>query len=518
MTGIGVYAEPGTHGRGHLDLRAGFERGEGVGDRAPPLDEELEDLGLAGRGGHGEEGRVLGTGQADLHVLARHLERFAETRLGDVDAQQGEFVGEGADLEEADAMERRRRLHGGGRVAGLMRWAKRSVNGHSSPAPAPAPRRTVGHRRAGRAHGGLLLVLLLSSLAGCGRIPGGDDGGTGGGADGGAGDAGPPPVFVEPPALSEVGPHAATLSFSTDLPTRATVQWVAAGVADGTTLEPPARVHRYRIAGLPAGRTLRVVVAAQAPGGSTVAEVEARTALLRSGGVVLFDEAHGQRAGSADWVSGGAYSDFATALEATGRFEVTRLTEGRFDDAGLQAVDVVVVPEPNTPLAASEWDALERFVRRGGGLVLVANHGGADRDNDGFDAVSILRAFLDRPGVGLRLTGDRVNGPAYPEPDDPLADGPFGVVEAAGAFEATTVTVTGENPGARVHLRIPRAGPLVASVPLGEGRVVVHGDSAAADDGSGSGGAARPHDAWNDPQQDNAALFGNMVSWAAGEY
>ena len=107
-------------------------------------------------------------------------------------------------------------------------------------------------------------------------------------------------------------------------------------------------------------------------------------------GRVLFDQAH-QNAWSITSEGAGkinpqnpkdaGYVDAAALLTSAG-FEVTALQEGHFTDAVLQDVDVVVLLHSSAPewektngvclatLGLDEQDALERFVRRGGGVVI----------------------------------------------------------------------------------------------------------------------------------------------------
>ena len=78
----------------------------------------------------------------------------------------------------------------------------------------------------------------------------------------------------------------------------------------------------------------------------------------------LFDNAHAETAGNSDWVIDGN-------------------TGNTYD---LANYDVLVLPEPNTVFTAAEKTAIFAFLQNGGGIVAVADHSGADRNNDGWDA------------------------------------------------------------------------------------------------------------------------------------
>ena len=113
---------------------------------------------------------------------------------------------------------------------------------------------------------------------------------------------------------------------------------------------------------------------------------------------VMFDDAHypaftADPKNSADEAHGGCpggYSDFADVLrdpkgmenshpghkfETDNKYEVISLDEGeRITDAKLEEVDVLVVPCSMNEYKTSEIDAIERYVKGGGGLFLIADH------------------------------------------------------------------------------------------------------------------------------------------------
>ena len=52
--------------------------------------------------------------------------------------------------------------------------------------------------------------------------------------------------------------------------------------------------------------------------------------------------------------------------------------------------NVFVTVEPNILFTAAEKAALINFVKNGGGLFIVSDHGNSDRNNDGVDSVAVL--------------------------------------------------------------------------------------------------------------------------------
>jgi len=228
--------------------------------------------------------------------------------------------------------------------------------------------------------------------------------------------------------------------------------------------------------------------------------------------VVLFDNTHAETAGNADWTITGGYSAFADTLREHG-FEVRSLDSGSLDESALSGVSVVVLPEPNGPLTTQELSAITRFVRLGGGLFAIADHGGADRDNDGWDSVKVLNE-LTRP-MGILFKGDWISeaplrGPI--DPGHPLTRG----VKALGAWGASSLIVN--SPEAVTVARFdPAYGskPSLACVPFGQGRLVALGDSSPFDDGKGAPGKTLYRE-YGDPRYSMAQLALNAVNHLAG--
>jgi hypothetical protein len=289
---------------------------------------------------------------------------------------------------------------------------------------------------------------------------------------------------------------------------------------------------------------------------------------------VLFDDAHRERAGSADWVVdtmaphphpsmpraetdwAGELSSFGMELLQTGHFTVETLpaSNGRltFRDASnpqdLAQYAALVLPEPSAPLAADEAAALVAFVRAGGGVLFVVDHADSDRDGNGWDSVRVVNDVFQRAGGG-DLAGnpfgfsvaavsydasgaiERSNaGVATTVPaaagTHPVIAGPSGTVSRLGMHRGGLFTVASGPAGAGVAvlvhaLPLGSAGyesgsPYVVAATLGAGRVVAVGDSAILNDGTDSHGIRDPSfDAWHAGAEHNRALFLNAIEWLA---
>ncbi len=119
---------------------------------------------------------------------------------------------------------------------------------------------------------------------------------------------------------------------------------------------------------------------------------------------IIFDESHGQKAGNADWVLDGGYSDFKDISEDLG-FSIFSMKE-YFNEDILSLFETLVIVEPNVKYSENEIAAIHNFIENDGELFLVSDHGGADRDGDGWDSVRIFNSFIQN--YDLKLVGDNI--------------------------------------------------------------------------------------------------------------
>jgi hypothetical protein len=242
---------------------------------------------------------------------------------------------------------------------------------------------------------------------------------------------------------------------------------------------------------------------------------------------VLFDEAHSQawtvrpevaQAMQPAHPADSSYVRASEALEARD-FTVAVHAEGALDGAALGAADVLVLAHPSDPrwektvpgsgapvLSGAELDAIEAFVARGGGLVLLAEE---EQDKYGSNLADLAARF----GIGVQSTivSDYEHFNAAPtwvkaELGEPRRRGVdllarvrqacfyrAGVLEPAnGARVIARTSPTASSPGA----------PLLAIAEHGAGRVAVLADS----------------DLFGDDcigELDHEALWTNLVYWVA---
>ena len=249
----------------------------------------------------------------------------------------------------------------------------------------------------------------------------------------------------------------------------------------------------------------------------------------------LFDANHAETSGNADWVisenssgstitavpspaqSGitsstaetywtGALSSWGVALVKLG-YTVgtippgTSITYGTTATTDLQYWNVFVIDEPNILFTTAEKTALMNFVKNGGGLFMISDHTGSDRNNDGYDSPAIWNDFFTNNGVVSNPFGMSVDLIDISQTStnvltgDSLIAGPAGTVTGMQWSDGATVTVnTTANPTAKGVVWTTGStnggttNCMVARALYGKGKVVIVCDSSPADDGTGASG------------------------------
>ncbi|MEV7689821.1 hydrolase [Streptomyces bungoensis] len=271
---------------------------------------------------------------------------------------------------------------------------------------------------------------------------------------------------------------------------------------------------------------------------------------------VLFDNAHAETAGNADWIIStsqpdplgqdstpsaetdwtGALSSWGVALQKTGAYSLKTLPSGSSLSYGgssatdLSNFDTLVLPEPNTMFTAAEKTAIMTFVKNGGGLFMISDHTGADRNNDGYDAVEILNDLMTNNSVdstdpfgfsidSLNISSD--HPAAISDSTDPVLHGSFGTVTKSLIANGTTATLRpADNAGVKGLLYRTgysgNTGAFFLTSTFGSGRVAFWGDSSPIDDGTGQSGNTL-YDGWNDSTATDAPLALNATAWLAGD-
>jgi hypothetical protein len=268
---------------------------------------------------------------------------------------------------------------------------------------------------------------------------------------------------------------------------------------------------------------------------------------------VLFDDGHAETAGNADWIIStsmpdplaqnsspsvesdwtGALSTWGVDLQKTGSYSLktttSALSYGTSASLDLSNFNAVVIDEPNTLFTAAEKTALMNFVKSGGGLFLISDHTGSDRNNDGYDSPAIINDLMtnntvdssDPFGFSVDLLNVASGTPkAITDTTDPVLNGSFGTVTGSDFYNGTTETLKpADNSSVKGLLYRSgysgNTGAFFTTSTFGSGKVAIWGDSSDVDDGTGQSGNTL-YDGWNDSTATNGALALNATAWLVG--
>ncbi|MCD4654986.1 hypothetical protein K8T06_13760, partial [bacterium] len=191
---------------------------------------------------------------------------------------------------------------------------------------------------------------------------------------------------------------------------------------------------------------------------------------------------------------------------------------------------VFILNEPQNPLDYSEQQAIYAFVEAGGGVFLIADHCGSDRNHSGWDSPRIFNNMNIQSQLGVFFYDDamsydcdftqnvfRVNE----SPSDPIIHGPFGAVNNI-KFNGTTEieifpminpSVFGHawrNPGSQENNRY-----MVVTCDYGAGKIAFFPDSSPTSDGTGDPNDTSYGNTFADSEFDNDYFFFNISVWLA---
>jgi len=280
---------------------------------------------------------------------------------------------------------------------------------------------------------------------------------------------------------------------------------------------------------------------------------------------ILFDAAHAQTAGNADWTldedscgiaqrfptpdqSGitsataetywnGAHSAMGVDLVKKG-FHVESLPVGARISYGdgtnaqdLSHYNIFVMPEPNIALTSTEITAIRNFVQNGGGLFMIADHAGADRNNDGIDAAGVFNALMGSPSLfGITYNDnsadttfgwfdDHPDGNFTTDTTSPIIwAGAFGVPSSTrglGLFGSSSMTLSGAAKGhvwKTTSTHDTSTGVTFATSTYGTGRIAAIADSSVTEDATNGCGHST-FLGYNDPSYDNGLMVANGIAW-----
>lgn len=277
----------------------------------------------------------------------------------------------------------------------------------------------------------------------------------------------------------------------------------------------------------------------------------------------LFDATKAQTAGNADWVicensSGtpirfpspdqtlvtsttvenywrGGISAWGIALVKEGHTVETlgpgaSITYGSTTNIqDLSKYDVYVVDEPNILFTSAQKTAIINFVKNGGGLFMIGNHNGSDRNNDGKDSAAIWNDLMTNNsvqtnpfGLAVELTSfSQTTTNVLNDPTNGILNGSKGAVTQLKFSAGTSIKIT---PTANTAVKgliwktglaeTSTTGVMCASSTYFSGRVVLITDSSPADDGTGN-----PRDklyrGWTELSGNHSRLHLNASYWLA---
>jgi uncharacterized repeat protein (TIGR01451 family) len=178
-----------------------------------------------------------------------------------------------------------------------------------------------------------------------------------------------------------------------------------------------------------------------------------------------------------------------------------------------------VVCEPNTKFTATEKTAILNFVANGGGLFMVADHTGSDRNNDGWDSLMIWNDLMTNNTVQTNPFGFTFNSvdvtptsvTADSSTSNPMTHGIAGTVTTLQYSDGTTMTI---NNATTTHPAVWSASSTTGVMALygtyGAGRFAAIGDSSVVEDATSSSGTT--YAGWKTPA-DNGYCALNGTVW-----
>jgi hypothetical protein len=307
--------------------------------------------------------------------------------------------------------------------------------------------------------------------------------------------------------------------------------------------------------------TANVTVFTPSPGGGTSAASAFTVSTVSTAKKFLFDASQGETAGNADWVIDednstpqriptpaqsnitsttaetywtGGISAWGISLVKLGHTVETlpsggSITYGNSSNTqDLSRYDVFVVDEPNIRFTSAEKTAIINFVNNGGGLLIVGNHNGSDRNSDGWDAPAIWNDLMNNNTIQNNLFGFSFDATVNfsqlssnvltNSSSNVILNGSQGAVTQLEFNNGASVTVNTAN-NANVRGLIWRSSVtqnnsniMAGSSTYGNGRVFFVGDSSPSDDGTGAPNNTL-FDGWN--VYSHKKLFMNASLWLA---
>ncbi|HXC05240.1 MAG TPA: T9SS type A sorting domain-containing protein [Bacteroidia bacterium] len=195
----------------------------------------------------------------------------------------------------------------------------------------------------------------------------------------------------------------------------------------------------------------------------------------------------------------------------------------------LSNYNAVVICEPNIKFTTTEKTALMNFIANGGGLFMISDHTGSDRNGDGWDSPMIWNDFLTNNGVDnnnpFGIAYDLANFSETTTnianlPGDSCLHGPMGNVTQAKWSNGTSMTLSPTaNPNVKgvVYMTASTAGGttgvMFAHSTYGKGKIAAMGDSSPPDDGTGNPSCTLYNGYFTDAAGNHQLLIMNATIW-----
>lgn len=293
------------------------------------------------------------------------------------------------------------------------------------------------------------------------------------------------------------------------------------------------------------------------PEATNASDINVKTVVSKTARKFLFDASKAQTAGNADWILdwdhspqrfptpkqttitvstpenywNGALSAWGIALVKLGHDveslqSKSSITYGENYPQDLKNYDVFIVDEPNIRFTDNEKTAILNFVKNGGGLFMISDHTGSDRNHDGYDSVQIWNDLMEKNGVQKNPFGFKFNLNTFSETSsnvltsntNQILNGSQGKVTQLKFSAGASITIISHvkkvqglvwrNNSDKSYDNI-----MCASSTFGKGRIVVIGDSSPADDGTGNP-KDKLYKGWTELPS-HAALHLNASLWLA---
>jgi len=190
---------------------------------------------------------------------------------------------------------------------------------------------------------------------------------------------------------------------------------------------------------------------------------------------------------------------------------------------------VFVVCEPNIVFTTAEKTAIMNFIQNGGGLMMISDHNGSDRNNDGWDSPAIWNDLMTNNGIQsnpfgiafdlVDISQTTTNIPSLP--GDPLLHGVMGDVTSAMWSDGTTMTLSPTSNSTikgiiyKTGSAFGNTNAMVAYSSYGSGKVVGVGDSSPCDDGTGDPNDVLYNGWTGDASGNHERLLMNATIWLA---